>query len=167
MPSLPLILTLTIDETSYDLFTALRNEYFPKHCNHLEAHLTLFHRLPADLQSIDETILKFCKRPQMELEVSDIKNIGKGAAFVIKSEALQKMHKEMQAAFDKYLISKDRNKLWPHITIQNKVTAYKAKLTTEKLLPGFKPFIITATGIRSWLYKGGPWEQKGEWGFGE
>ena len=64
----------------------------------------------------------------------------------------------MQAYFSTYLTAQDRNKLWPHITIQNKVTAYKALVTHTLLDPKFVPFTIRAQGLSVWKYLNGPWE---------
>ena len=163
----PLILTLALDEAAHDLFTALRNKYFPKYCNYLSAHLTLFHHLPENVALIDEVLQEQCRRNILTLEVTGIKNMGNGVAFTIASAELQAMHKAMQQQFEPYLISQDRKALWPHITIQNKVTAYKAKQTTDILLQEFKPFTIQGTGITSWLYLNGPWAKKEEYKFKE
>ena len=43
----PFILTLQLDAESFARFNALRQQYFPPSRNYLEAHLTLFHALPA------------------------------------------------------------------------------------------------------------------------
>ena len=101
----------------------------------------------------------------LELNISAVKNIGAGVAFEIKSPALSQLHKALQQKFNPFLISQDRNKLWPHITIQNKVTAYKAAQTAELLGKDFEPFSVKGIGIGSWLYKGGPWEKQEEYLF--
>lgn len=46
----PLVLTLTLDATSQKFLTSLRTKYFPSHRNHLAAHVTLFHAIPAHRQ---------------------------------------------------------------------------------------------------------------------
>lgn len=155
-----MILTLMIDEFSQQYFTALRTKYFPKHCNYLDAHLTLFHHLQANETLIEQTIKEEQVRKKIPLKVSGIKHIGNGVAFGIESTELQKMHKEMQARFQPFLVHQDRQKLWPHITVQNKVTPYKSKQTALFLSESFKPFTITGVGIQSWLYLKGPWALK-------
>jgi len=165
MPAPPLILTLAIDEISHNYFTTLRTQYFPKYCNYLEAHLTLFHHLPADVDSINETVQQVCKRDNMLLEITGINNTGNGVAFTIASASLQQIHTELQQSFAPYLINRDKGDFLPHITIQNKVTAFKAKQTTDILLQDFKPFTAQGIGIDSWLYLGGPWEKKKEYRF--
>ena len=154
-----LILTLEMEAARQQFFSDQRDKFFPKHCNYLHAHITLFHKLPDDLK-IENIIQQFTDRRPIELEITSIKNIGNGVAYVIQSNELQELHGAMQKAFAEWLIPQDKNKLWPHITIQNKVTAFKAKETAELLVQDFKPFVVQAIGISSWLYLGGPWEKK-------
>ena len=44
----PLIVTALLDEQAQEWFDRLRRNHFPPARNHLDAHLTLFHRLPDD-----------------------------------------------------------------------------------------------------------------------
>jgi len=162
----PLIVTLSLDQVSHEYFTKLRTEYFPAHCNYLDAHITLFHHLPAGIPGITEALKTLSKRSLIKLDVAGIKNIGKGVAYIISSQELLALHKKMQSVFDVYLISQDRNKLWPHITVQNKVTAYKAKQTEQILIQTFKPFSIQGIGFSVWIYRNGPWEHVNNYLFG-
>ena len=66
----------------------------------------------------------------------------------------------MQKKFDNHLLKKDRKKFKPHVTIQNKVTAYKAFKTHEFLNETFKPFTLMATGFSCWYFKKGYWVKK-------
>ena len=86
-------------------------------------------------------------------------------AYSIKSETLQQLHAQMQQTFAPYLIRNDRKILTPHITIQNKVTAFKAYKTHALLLADFKPFVVQALGYTSWYYVKGYWEMKEEYLF--
>jgi 2'-5' RNA ligase len=162
----PLILSILLDDTSHQYFTGLRNKYFPKYCNYLEAHLTLFHRLPSANPLIDNALKEICRREKMLMQASAVKSMGTGVAFEIRSPELATLHKTLQQKFSRYLITQDRKKLWPHISIQNKVTAFKASQTLELLQKDFIPFAVEGIGIGSWLYKGGYWEKKGEYLFG-
>lgn len=161
----PLIVTIALDKVSHDYFTALRNTHYPKHCNYLEAHLTLFHRLPADIILIDEVLRKAAARSIINMEVTGIKNIVNGVIYNVESVELPGLHKKLQQSLKPWLITKDRKKLWPHITIQNKVTAYKATQTTALLLPDFKPFTLQGTGFTVWQYCKGPWKFVQEYPF--
>jgi len=155
-----LIITLSFDEEQHQFFTTLRNTHYPKHCNHTPAHLTMLHRLPANLPLIEDVLKQLTNRPLMQVTVTGITNMGKGVAYMVESIELLTMHKAMQNFFKPYLISKDRRTWHPHITVQNKVTAFKAMQTTEHLLQYFKPFSIMATGISTWYYLNGPWQLK-------
>lgn len=157
----PLIITLELEEEAKQFFTEQRTAYFPKHINYLDAHLTLFHAVPPGEMIIYSTIESVCKRVSFDIVVSDLRNIGNGVAYSIESKELQEMHVVMQKAFDPFLVSKDRQILWPHITIQNKATAFKAQMLHEKLQKEFKPFSCKATGIGIYKYLGGPWEKTG------
>ena len=154
----PVIITLQLESDAAAFFTTQRTTYFPKHINYLDAHLTLFHALPPGEPLIDEILKTICQRNPFQLEVTGLKNIGNGVAYSAVSAELQIMHLALQKKFDAFLIGKDRQKLWPHITVQNKVTAFKAQQLFEKLSSDFIPFSIEAIGISSWYYMGGPWE---------
>jgi len=164
-PAPPVIVTLNIAELDY--FTNLRRQHFPRHVNFLDAHLTLFHVLPSDQPRVTHTLENTARRKLFTMQVAGIKNMGNGVAFEIQSGELQQLHQELQLSFAPWLINQDRKKLWPHITIQNKVTAYKASQLAKELSSGFRPFSITATGLSSWIYRKGPWEPLGSFNFQE
>ncbi|ORX39756.1 hypothetical protein BD324DRAFT_614868 [Kockovaella imperatae] len=68
--SRPLVLTLKLDKGSTELLTSLRANYFPKHRNHLNAHLTLFHAIPPDRRGeLDRLLQDICKH-QKEFNIS-------------------------------------------------------------------------------------------------
>ena len=152
-----LIVTLHLEEGAQQYFNELRKEYFPAHINFLEAHLTLFHVLPAEEGIVQETLQQLSKRSSMLLSVTGPVNTGNGVAYKIVSEELQVLHAAMQEIFQTFLVGKDKLRLLPHITIQNKVTAFKAQVLFEKLSTGFTPFHISATGFCTFLYDDGPW----------
>ena len=156
--ALPLIVTIMLDKVSHDYFTTLRNTHYPKHCNFLEAHLTFFHRLPANIFLIDELLKKAAARTIINMEVAGIKNMAYGVFYNVDSAELIALHKKIKQSFKPWLITKDRKKLSPHITIQNKVTAYKASQTTALLTADFSPFTIQGTGFTVWQYCKGPWK---------
>ena len=132
----------------------------------MPAHITLFHKLPADNPAIENGLAAFEKHPTFELLITEIKLYKTSVAYSIQSDALQQLHAQMQQVFSPYLIRNDRKILTPHVTIQNKVTAYKAFKTHALLLADFKPFAVQALGFTSWNYVKGYWEKKGEYLFG-
>ncbi len=155
--SYPLIVTLELDTDQKVFFNVLRQRYFPNHANHLEAHLTMFHHLPSGNEFIMHTLHDYAHRAPFPLTVSHLVNFGKGVAFQLHSFELEQMHQELQQSFTQYLKRQDQKPIWPHITIQNKVTAFKAQQTKELLEKDFKPFEINAIGFGIWYYIGGPW----------
>jgi len=161
----PLILTIMLEPSAQAYFTQLRTTHFPKHCNYLEAHLTLFHKLPQGKDLITRTLEALTQRSPLSMEIDAVKSIGNGVAFQVKCSELKKRHEILQKAFSPYLISQDRQRLWPHITVQNKVTAFKASQTLALLQKDFKPFKVAGIGIAAWLYQGGPWEKHSEYLF--
>jgi len=98
-------------------------------------------------------------RPVIHMEIAAIKSMGTGVAFEVRSAELMQLHKTLQQKFSPWLITQDRKKLWPHITVQNKVTAFKASQTLALLQKNFEPSPVQGVGIATWLYKDGPWEK--------
>ncbi|QJD98036.1 2'-5' RNA ligase family protein [Mucilaginibacter robiniae] len=155
----PMILTLALDDSAQDFFNALRKEHFPVERNYLDAHLTLFHHLPPEETSIIESIEQVCEQyQQMQLQVTEVKSIGNGVAYQIVCTELMRMHKHLQQQWDTWLTPQDRQKLWPHVTIQNKVAPQQARLLKEQLAESFEPFTTEGTGLNLFAYQGGPWQ---------
>ncbi|RYZ30398.1 MAG: 2'-5' RNA ligase family protein [Chitinophagaceae bacterium] len=158
MTGFPLILTLQLNEEAFNYFNSLRQQYFPPERNFLSAHLTLFHHLPANETAIEEEInLLATQQTILSLAVIDVVSIGKGVAFKIECSALQKLQSRLQAKWNHCLTPQDKQKIWPHVTVQNKTTPAIASQTLEKLKAGFHPFTAFGTGFSLWEYEGGPW----------
>lgn len=154
----PLIVTLQLDEESFKFFTALRNQYFPPSINYLSAHLTLFHHLPSNEPAIDEDLERWSKNGSpLILNVTEVKSIGRGVAYKIACSELEKLHRQMQEKWRSWLTPQDRQSLWPHITVQNKVSPAEAKQTLATLQASFQPFTATGVGFSTWAYEDGPW----------
>ena len=162
----PLVITLKIDESNQQFFNEQRKKYFPAHCNYVDAHITLIHKLPSNNLDVENVLKKFATRSTFDISVNDIVLQKTAVAYEIFSDELLRLHREMQNDLQPYLIRNDRKKLWPHITIQNKVTAYKAFKTHAALLPLFEPITATAIGFSCWYYVKGYWEKKGDYLFG-
>ncbi len=165
----PLVVTLRLDDASFRLFNTLRQRHFPAERNHLDAHLTLFHQLPGrsvdrittDLQQVSERY-----RP-VGLSVAEVRLLGRGVAYRLESQLLQQLHRQLQKQWQALLTPQDQSKLWPHVTIQNKVDKEVAQQLHAQLAEGFEPFNATGTGLHLWEYHGGPWKSRQEFGFGQ
>ncbi len=165
LKGLPLIITLKIDEATQKFLDEQRKKYFPAHCNYVDAHITLFHKLPSNKIEINTIIEKFARRKSFELNIINVVLQENGVAYEIKCDELLQLHKEMQEDLSRYLIKNDRKKLWPHITIQSKVTAFKAFKTHAELQSTFTPIPTSAIGFSCWYYVKGYWEKKNEYLF--
>ncbi|MBS1528060.1 MAG: 2'-5' RNA ligase family protein [Bacteroidetes bacterium] len=155
----PLILTLGINEEAQHYFDNLRYRHFPPERNFLKAHLTLFHLLPDEPGIYDDLNVMAEKQPIFSLQAERIVSIGRGTAIKIKSQELMSLHRALQDCWSGFLSAQDKQKLWAHITIQNKVSPEKALELQALLNTGFKPFRFRASGLRLWRYLGGPWEE--------
>ena len=164
-PTIPLILTISLDRNSEDYFTRLRTAHYPKHRNYIAAHLTLFHRLPSGNATINRMVEEHSNRAILPIQVTGITNPVNGVAYTLFSEELMALHKAMQRSLGGYLIRRDRGVYRPHITVQHQVTALKAQRTASLLMQDFKPFTVQGTGIAAWLYKKGKWEPVREYPF--
>lgn len=159
MPNVPLILTLTLDDVSQQFFNQLRRKHFPPERNFLDAHLTLFHHLPAHEPQVMLDIEQVVNTSKvMTLLVAEVKSIGNGVAYKIECAQLQSLHKQLQQQWAQWLIPQDAQKLWPHITVQNKVEPAKAWLLKQELEYEFQPFEIKGLGLSLFEYHGGPWK---------
>lgn len=154
----PLVITLQLDQNASAFFNDLRKRFYPPSRNFLEAHLALFHRLPAGEGSISEDLHRWrLKHGPFALQFTGLKHLGKGVAYRAECPALLAMHRQMQQQWQAWLIPQDKQKLWPHVTIQNKVAEEEARQTLTQLQASFQPFMACGIGFRVLLYKGGPW----------
>lgn len=153
-----LIITLDMVQEDQAFFNTLREKHFPAHANYLDAHITLFHKLPANEERIPEMLTNFAKRAILNLAVNKVHLMGTCVAYTLVSDELKHLHEQMQNAFAPWLIKQDQQPLRPHITVQNKVTAFKAQQLYQELAENFTPFIIKTTGFSTWKYLKGPWK---------
>ncbi len=154
----PLILTLAIEKNDFNYFNSLRQKYFPAERNFIDAHLTLFHALANQL-TVSSTVKEICSNQSaFVMTVKALVSIGNGVAFKIESPELMLLHKTLQNKWIEFLSNQDKQKLWPHITIQNKVPANEAKDLLNELQKNFKPFLLPAKGLHLWEYLNGPWK---------
>jgi 2'-5' RNA ligase len=163
----PLILTLGLDPATQARFDRERRTHFPPERNHLAAHLTLFHHHPGEaIGDITAHLAEACRaQPAFDLAVEDVWMMGRGVAYRLRAPALQALHAGLAATWQDWLTPQDRQKLHPHVTIQNKVTAETARALHVSLRASFAPFTAQATGLLLWHYRGGPWEPAGAFPF--
>jgi 2'-5' RNA ligase len=155
-----LILTLAMDEASFDWFHELRRQHFPPERNFVPAHLTLFHNLPgAELETVRAELRAACaETAPFSMAVTGPWSLGRGVAYRLASPEAGALRGRLAAAFDPWLQPQDRQGFRPHVTVQNKADPADAKALLAELQHGFEPFEVQAEGLLLWRYLGGPWE---------
>ena len=153
----PLILTVQLDPPAQAFYDDLRRRYFPRERNVVPAHLTLFHQLP-DEDAIYETLEQSARTTSTLLLANPaLRSIGRGVTVFFESAFLNAFHVNLSAALAPHLIPQDRQRLKPHIVVQNKVSAETANQTLQQLKTTalIEP---RAIGLTIWRYLGGPWQ---------
>mgnify|MGYP002716522328 CR=1 FL=1 len=165
----PLILTARFDEASFAHFQAMRQRHFPPARNHIPAHLTLFHHLPGNrLGWITQELERMAEAtPPLTGRVTGLRFLGKGVAYEIDCPGIERLREALSGTFADHLTPQDRQRIRPHVTIQNKVAPDEARRLFEDLSAGFQPFSVGVTGFLLWRYRGGPWDAAGRFPFQE
>ncbi len=163
----PLILTARLDDVSFAHFQAMRQRHFPPARNHIPAHLTLFHHLPGDrigwiAQELDRVARDSAP---MTGRVSGLRFLGKGVAYDLDCPEIERLRAQLSGIFADHLTPQDRQRIRPHVTIQNKAAPADARRLYDDLSAGFQAFPFTATGFLLWRYRGGPWDAAGAFPF--
>ena len=171
------VLTLQTNSEHHDRMTELRNKYFPKELNKMDAHLTLFHALPGS--KLESSII-----PHLEVVASEIQpfsicasfpsRLKKGVAICLPVSGggteVQSLHFRLQQPWkDQCVLSRqDEGALRPHYTIMNKVQGQKeVERAFEELKGTFEPEWGVAEGLGLWEYeRGGTWKWVRGFGFG-
>lgn len=162
-----MILTLSLDHSSEAVFEALRRAHFPPERNLVLAHVTLFHALPdeaGDTIRAGGTAVA-AGTPPLPFETVGIMSLGRGAALRLAIEGFDDLMARLRDAWDVELTPQDRGRRVPHVTVQNKVDAETARRTLADLRAEYAPMAGTATGLRLWHYRGGPWAPIDAWAF--
>lgn len=157
----PVILTARVAEKDIEPFDRLRQAHFPPDRNFLNAHLTMFHRLPGEYF---DRIVEQLKRAAdgygvVAAEVSGLRHLGAGVAYSINSSSLQDIRVKLKFEFNIWLAAQDLQKWHPHITIQNKAPKAAADALYRNLSQSFHAHPIEIMGLDLWEYLGGPWRQ--------
>lgn len=164
----PLIVTLKFDDQSFAFFDELRRLYFPPERNFLSAHLTLFHHLPgAELKQIETDLKFYCDNfSNFPLHFTEWRMLGRGVAIKVEARQLNSLHLILSKSWREWLTAQDKQKLQPHITVQNKVAPDEARELYENLSANWQPRTGEATGLRLWHYLGGEWKSERDFLFG-
>lgn len=163
----PLILSLKLDQKTFDLFDQLRQQHFPPERNFLPAHLTLFHALPGEQElEIQQLLQERCARtPVLPLSFPEVRSLGQGVAVQVDSPELSQFRQQLADHWQAGLTRQDQQGYRPHITLQNKVAPDVARQLYHQLAKAWTPFNGKGEALLLWRYKGGPWELAGEFAF--
>ncbi len=93
--------------------------------------------------------------------------LGRGVAIKVDSPELIDLHAQLSKLWNVWLTAQDRQKLQPHITVQNKVAPEEARRLYENLSADWQPRIGRAKGLQLWHYLGGAWKLEKEFLFVE
>ncbi|MBX7514899.1 2'-5' RNA ligase family protein [Qipengyuania sp. GH38] len=156
----PLILTAELPEDLHARFTDLRTEHFPPERNYLEAHVTLFHALPAQCE---DEVRRYLARlvgetAPVEGRVEGLMSLGGGTAIKLVSPAMLDLRDRIADHFHGMLTNQDQHRPRLHVTIQNKVTSREAKALQAQLEGVIQPRDFAFRGLALYAYRGGPWE---------
>ncbi|WP_262527186.1 2'-5' RNA ligase family protein [Agrobacterium tumefaciens] len=156
----PLIVTARIAESDLEPFDLLRKRHFPPDRNFLNAHLTMFYRLPGEHRDIILAALETIttEHDTMTADIIGVRHLGAGVAFSLESAPLAAARNELKSLFIQWLGSQDMQPWRPHITIQNRAPKAAADALYKDLRAGFCPRSIEIIGIDLWKYLDGPWE---------
>jgi len=152
------VLTLSVDAESQAYFEVLRRLHFPPERNQIPAHLTLFHTLPNDSNIVRVLEFEAERQETFALAVTGVRSLGRGVAYKLESATLSALHARLSQAFAEHLTAQDKQRLQPHIVVQNKVTAATAYELLLDLQQTLAPMQVQALGMDLWRYMGGPWE---------
>lgn len=156
----PLVLTAELDAASFAFFDARRRIWFPPERNHLDAHLTLFHALPVAQQPAICVRLQtlVSATPPIRCRFPRLRPLGHGVAYEVEASPLCALHAELAQAWHPWLRRQDRQRLHPHVTVQNKATAEQVRRAMAVLRTEAPPSAGRIEGLRLWRYLGGPWQ---------
>lgn len=163
----PLILTALLPRDMHGWATALRTAHFPPERNYLDAHVTLFHALPAQCE---DEVIDCCKALAAEFapvaaRLAGLMSLGGGTALKLESPGILALRGEIAERFHGLLTQQDQHKPRLHVTIQNKVTSKEAKALQAELEDTIAPRDFAFRGFGLFRYRGGPWEKVREFAF--
>lgn len=105
------------------------------------------------------------KQKVFSMKADSVVSIGQGTVIKIVASPLNLLHQQFQEKWYAFLTMQDKQKLWPHITIQNKVMPAEARKLQLTFRDMFEPFVFSASGLQLWKYLGGPWQAVGQFEF--
>lgn len=162
------IVTLGIDAHAHAVLDALRRRHFPPERNFLAAHVTLFHALPSEHETVvRETLAEFARATEpFALRFAGARFLGRGVAIDVQAEPLAGLRRALATRFAPWLTAQDSQPFRPHVTVQNKVEPASARRLHAELTATWSGLDGRAESLLLWRYLGGPWAPLGEFRLG-
>lgn len=156
----PLIVTAELPPDLHRWATRLRASHFPPERNFLEAHVTLFHALPAQVEAELSGLLGRWagSTPPVPARLEGVMSLGRGTALRLTSPAMLALRERIAEHFHGMLTAQDSHAPRLHITIQNKVSAEVAEALQASLRGTIAPRDFVFRGLTIHRYRNGPWE---------
>lgn len=156
----PLIVTAELPPDLHRWATALRRQHYPPERNMLEAHVTLFHALPPQIEDELRSLLarlagEFAPLPA---RLDGVMSLGGGTALRIDSPAMLDLRAGIAEHFRGLLTAQDSHPPRLHVTVQNKVALGEASALQSELAAQLRPRDFAFPGLALFRYRGGPWE---------
>ena len=158
-----LIVTAMLDEASQARFDGERARYFPAAINYLQAHVTLFHALPAGNCRAWRGLWRRCAGRRRRRGSRRAGCASLGAAWLTRwiCREVVGVRATLAAAWRAWLTPQDRQGFRPHVTVQNKVAPDLARALLAELQAEYAPWRGVVPGLALWRYEGGPWRAIG------
>ena len=156
-----LILTLEMDGESFSALDALRRRYYAPERNLVPAHVTLFHRLPADRSREIKALLTktVSSHKPIDIAAGEPKVMERGVAIYLRSPQLNALRDKLAREWSPWLHEQDQASFRPHITIHTTDSEVEARSTMQGIRAIRRPR-IRGVGLHLWRYLGGPWEHE-------
>ena len=156
----PLIVTAALPPDLHRWATDLRRRHFPPERNHLEAHVTLFHALPPQVEGELRSLLARLagEFAPVAARLAGVMNLGSGTALRIASPDMLDIRAGIAEHFRGMLTAQDGHPPRLHVTIQNKVPPAAAKALKAELAGMIPARDFAFPGLALFRYRDGPWE---------
>jgi len=155
------VLTLEMDGESFAALEALRRRYYAPERNLVPAHVTLFHRLPAEHSREIKALLAKTISSQKPIDIAagEPKAMERGVAIFLRSPQLNALRGELAREWSTWLHEQDQASFRPHVTIQTTDSEAEARSTIRAIRAARLPR-IRGIGLHLWCYRDGPWEHE-------
>lgn len=157
----PLIVTAELPPDLHRWASELRRAHFPPDRNYLEAHVTLFHAIPAPLEDeLGALLARLASEvAPVRARLEGVMSLGRGTALRLASPDMLALRATIAERFRGMLTMQDSHSPRLHVTVQNKVAPAEAKALQAELAGRVRPRDFAFPGVALFRYRGGPWEQ--------